>query len=284
METLQLSQARGYRTGGTIHIIINNQIGFTTSDPRDARSTTYCSDVAKIVEAPIFHVNADDPEDVLFVTRLALRYRQRFHKDVVIDLVCYRRLGHNESDEPAATQPIMYRLIRQHPTVRKLYADRLIADGAISADEAEQLVVHYRQALDSGRLELHPALGLIGNKYTIDWTRYGKADWSERIATGVEPERLAALGRRLVRYPDELMLHPRVAQVISNRAKMATGELPLDWGMAESLAYASLLDEGVAVRISGQDSGRGTFFHRHAVLHDQNTGRRFIPLQHVHDG
>jgi 2-oxoglutarate dehydrogenase E1 component len=284
METLELSQARGYRTGGTIHIIINNQIGFTTSDPRDARSTTYCSDVAKIVEAPIFHVNADDPEDVLFVTRLALRYRQRFHKDVVIDLVCYRRLGHNESDEPAATQPIMYRLIRQHPTVRKLYADRLIADGAISADEAEQLVAHYRQALDSGRLELHPALGLIGNKYTIDWTRYGKADWSERIATGVEPERLAALGRRLVGYPDELMLHPRVAQVISNRAKMAAGELPLDWGMAESLAYASLLDEGVAVRISGQDSGRGTFFHRHAVLHDQNTGRRFIPLQHVRDG
>jgi 2-oxoglutarate dehydrogenase E1 component len=284
METLQLSQARGYRTGGTVHIIINNQIGFTTSDPRDARSTTYCSDVAKIVEAPIFHVNADDPEDVLFVTRLALRYRQRFHKDVVIDLVCYRRLGHNEADEPAATQPIMYRLIRQHPTVRKLYADRLIADGVLSAADAEALVGQYRQALDSGHLELHPALGLIGNKYTIDWTRYGQADWSERVATGVEPERLLALARRLVRYPDELMLHPRVAQVISNRAKMAAGELPLDWGMAESLAYASLLDDGVAVRISGQDSGRGTFFHRHAVLHDQNTGRRFIPLQHVRDG
>jgi 2-oxoglutarate dehydrogenase E1 component len=284
METLQLSQARGYRTGGTVHFIINNQIGFTTSDPRDARSTTYCSDVAKIVEAPIFHVNADDPEDVLFVTRLALRYRQRFHKDVVIDLVCYRRLGHNEADEPAATQPMMYRLIRQHPTVRKLYADRLVADGVLAAADAEAMVGQYRQALDSGHLALHPALGLIGNKYTIEWTRYGKADWSERVATGVEPERLSALGQRLVHYPDELMLHPRVAQVISNRAKMATGELPLDWGMAESLAYASLLDEGVAVRISGQDSGRGTFFHRHAVLHDQNTGRRFIPLQHVRDG
>jgi 2-oxoglutarate dehydrogenase E1 component len=284
METLQLSQARGYRTGGTVHIIINNQIGFTTSDPRDARSTTYCSDVAKIVEAPIFHVNADDPEDVLFVTRLALRYRQRFHKDIVIDLVCYRRLGHNEADEPAATQPTMYRLIRQHPTVRKLYADRLIADGVLSAADADALVLQYRQALDSGHLQLHPALGLIGNKYTIDWSRYGPADWSERVATGVQPERLSALALRLVRYPDELMLHPRVAQVISNRAKMAAGEMPLDWGMAESLAYASLLDEGVAVRISGQDSGRGTFFHRHAVLHDQNTGRRFIPLQHVRDG
>jgi 2-oxoglutarate dehydrogenase E1 component len=284
METLQLSQARGYRTGGTIHIIINNQIGFTTSDPRDARSTAYCSDVAKIVEAPIFHVNADDPEEVLFVARLALRYRQRFHKDVVIDLVCYRRLGHNEADEPAATQPMMYRIIRQHPTVRKLYADRLVADGVLTPADVEQLVAQYRQALDSGRLELHQALGLIGNKYTIDWTRYGRADWSERVATGVEPERLAALGQRLVHIPNELVLHPRVAQVIANRAKMMAGEIPLDWGAAETLAYASLLDQGVAVRISGQDSGRGTFFHRHAVLHDQNTGRRFIPLQHVRDG
>jgi 2-oxoglutarate dehydrogenase E1 component len=284
METLQLSQARGYRTGGTVHIIINNQIGFTTSDPRDARSTTYASDVAKIIEAPIFHVNADDPEDVLFVTRLALRYRQRFHKDVVIDLVCYRRLGHNEADEPAATQPVMYRVIRQHPTVRQLYAERLVADGVLAAGDVEQLIAQYRQALDSGRLELHPALGLIGNKYTVDWSRYGQADWSERIATGVAPERLAELGKRLVRVPAELVLQPRVAQVMSNRAKMMAGEMPLDWGAAESLAYASLLDEGEAVRLSGQDSGRGTFFHRHAVLYDQNTGRRFIPLQHIRDG
>src|SRR5580658_4810346 len=203
METLQLSQARGYRTGGTVHIIIDNQIGFTTSDPRDARSTAYASDVAKIVEAPVFHVNADDPEDVLFVTRLALRYRQRFHKDVVIDLVCYRRLGHNEADEPAATQPVMYRVIRQHPTVRKLYADRLVAEGVLSAEQAEQMVGQYRQALDAGHLELHPALGLIGNKYTVDWSRYGAADWSERVVTGVPRERLVALGERLVRLPDE---------------------------------------------------------------------------------
>jgi 2-oxoglutarate dehydrogenase E1 component len=284
METLQLSQARGYRTGGTVHIIINNQIGFTTSDPRDARSTTYASDVAKIIEAPIFHVNADDPEDVLFVTRLALRYRQRFHKDVVIDLVCYRRLGHNEADEPAATQPVMYRVIRQHPTVRQLYAERLVADGVLATADVDQLIAQYRQALDSGRLELHPALGLIGNKYTVDWSRYGQADWSERIATGVAPERLAELGKRLVRVPADLVLQPRVAQVMSNRAKMMAGEMPLDWGAAESLAYASLLDQGEAVRISGQDSGRGTFFHRHAVLYDQNTGRRFIPLQHIRDG
>jgi 2-oxoglutarate dehydrogenase E1 component len=284
METLQLSQTRGYRTGGTVHIIINNQIGFTTSDPRDARSTTYCSDVAKMVEAPIFHVNADDPEAVLFVTRMALRYRQHFHKDVVIDLVCYRRLGHNEADEPAATQPLMYRVIREHPPVRRIYADRLVADGVLSAAEVENLVGQYRQALDAGQLEVHPTLGLIGNKYTIDWSRYAQADWSERVRTGVEPERLAALGKRLVQYPQELQLQPRVAQVISNRAKMMAGEMRLDWGAAETLAYASLLDDGITVRLSGQDSGRGTFFHRHAVLHDQLTGRRYVPLQHIRDG
>jgi 2-oxoglutarate dehydrogenase E1 component len=284
METLQLSQARGYRTGGTIHIIVNNQIGFTTSDRRDARSTTYCSDVAKIVEAPILHVNADDPEAVVFVTRLALRYRQHFHKDVVIDLVCYRRLGHNEADEPAATQPVMYRVIRSHPTARKLYADRLVADGVLSQSDVDNLVGHYRQALDAGHLDLHPALGLIGNKYTVDWSRYTQVDLSERIRTGVDAARLAALGKRVVQHPAELALQPRVAQVMANRAKMVAGEMPLDWGAAETLAYASVLDDGTAVRISGQDSGRGTFFHRHAVLHDQNNGRRFIPLQHVKDG
>ena len=284
METLQLSQARGFRTGGTIHIVINNQIGFTTSDRRDVRSTTYSSDVAKMVEAPILHVNADDPEAVVFATRLALRYRQRFHKDVVIDLVCYRRLGHNEADEPAATQPLMYRAIRQHPTARKLYADLLAAQGVLTAAEAEGMVEQYRLALDSGRFEVHPALGLIGNKHTIDWSSYAQFDWSERPRTGVEPDRLAALGKRLTQYPSEFVLHPRVAQVVANRAKMMSGELPLDWGAAETLAYASLLDEDVAVRISGQDSGRGTFFHRHAVLHDQSSGQRYLPLQHVKDG
>jgi 2-oxoglutarate dehydrogenase E1 component len=284
METLQLSQARGFRTGGTIHIVINNQIGFTTSDRRDVRSTTYSSDVAKMVEAPILHVNADDPEAVVFATRLALRYRQRFHKDVVIDLVCYRRLGHNEADEPAATQPLMYRAIRQHPTARKLYADLLAAEGVLTAAEAEGMVEQYRHALDSGRFEVHPALGLIGNKHTIDWSSYAQFDWSERPRTGVEPDRLAALGKRLTQYPSEFVLHPRVAQVVANRAKMMSGELPLDWGVAETLAYASLLDEDVAVRISGQDSGRGTFFHRHAVLHDQSSGQRYLPLQHVKVG
>ena len=284
METLQLSQARGYRTGGTIHIVINNQIGFTTSDARDARSTTYCSDVAKMLEAPILHVNADDPEAVVFASRLGMRYRHRFHKDFVIDLVCYRRLGHNEADEPAATQPIMYRAIRQHPTARKLYADALTADGVIDPAEADRMVEQYRGALDAGKLEMSAALGLIGNKHTIDWSRFAQFDWSERPRTGVDSERLVAIGKRLSKLPPELELHPRVAQVVANRARMMAGELPLDWGAAETLAYATLLDEGYAVRISGQDSGRGTFFHRHAVLHDQTTGRRYVPLQRVKDG
>jgi 2-oxoglutarate dehydrogenase E1 component len=284
METLQLSQLNGFRTGGTIHVVVNNQVGFTTSDPHDARSTTYSSDVAKMIEAPILHVNADDPEAVVFVTRLALRYRQKFHKDVVIDLVCYRRLGHNEADEPAATQPMMYRVIRAHPTARRIYADLLLSEGVLDAAAVDQMVEQYRQALDAGRLQVHPALGLIGNQHTIDWTRYAQADWSERVRTAVEPERLAALGQRLSRLPAELSLQPRVAQVMSNRSRMFGGEQPLDWGAAETLAYASLLEEGFAVRLSGQDSGRGTFFHRHAVLHDQNSGQQYIPLEHVKDG
>jgi 2-oxoglutarate dehydrogenase E1 component len=284
METLQLSQTRGYSTGGTIHVVVNNQVGFTTHEPRDTRSTLYCSDVAKMIEAPILHVNGDDPEAVIFCTRLALRYRQKFHKDIVIDLVCYRRLGHNEADEPAATQPQMYQVIRKLPTVRKLYADRLVADGVLAAGDAEQLVEQYRTALDEGRHQMHPSLGMIGNRYTVDWSRYMHVDTHEYIPTSLPPQKIAALGRKLIQYPEGFTLHPRVAQIIVNRAKMLAGELPLDWGCAETLAYASLVDEGYGVRLSGQDCGRGTFFHRHAVLHDQGQDRRHIPLQHVRDG
>jgi 2-oxoglutarate dehydrogenase E1 component len=280
METLQLSQVPGYRTGGTVHIVIDNQIGFTT-DPSDARSTLYSSDVAKMLEAPILHVNADDPEAVVFCTRLALRYRQRFHKDFVVDLVCYRRYGHNEADEPAVTQPLMYRTIRSHPTVREIYAKRLEDAGVLSAGEAEQMTERYRKSLDTGQLEQHPALGLIGNQYTIDWSRYRDVDWSEPTPVGVPPERLKELGAQLMRLPEGFVLHPQIAHGLRNRAKMFAGEAPLDWGAAETLAYATLLDEGHAVRLSGQDSARGTFFHRQAVLHDQNTGRCYTPLQHV---
>ena len=283
METLQLSQARGFYTGGTFHLVINNQVGFTTSEPRDTRSTTYCSDVAKMLEAPIFHVNADDPEAVVFVSRLALKYRMHFHKDVVIDLVCYRRHGHNEADEPAATQPTMYRAIRQHPTARKLYADKLVAEGVLTEAEVAAMVEQYRDGLDQGRPQARASLGMIGNKFTVDWTTYGQFDWANRPKSGLELRRLRALGERLTTIPDGFTLHPRVAQVIANRKKMLAGELPLDWGCAETLAYGALVEDGFSVRLTGQDSGRGTFFHRHAVLHDQNSDRTYLPLQHVTD-
>ena len=283
METLQLSQARGFYTGGTVHIVINNQVGFTTSAICDTRSTIYCSDVAKMLEAPIFHVNADDPEAVVFVARLALKYRMRFHKDVVIDLVCYRRHGHNEADEPAATQPMMYRVIRQHPTARKLYADKLVAEGVLPEADAAAMVEHYRDGLDQGRPQARASLGMIGNKYTVDWTAYAQIDWNARAKSGVELRRLRAVGERLTTVPEGFTLHPRVAQVVANRKKMLAGELPLDWGCAETLAYATLVEDGFSVRLTGQDSGRGTFFHRHAVLHDQKSGDTYVPLQHITD-
>src|SRR5689334_361597 len=281
METLQLSQARAFYTGGTVHVIVNNQVGFTTSRPDDVRSTMYCSDVAKMLETPIFHVNADDPDAVIFVTRLALKYRQRFHKDVVVDLVCYRRHGHNEADEPAATQPMMYQVIRKHPTTRQIYADKLVAQGVLSKDDAAAIVEQYRQGLDEGKQQARASLGMIGNKYTVDWSKYAGNDWTERVKGGNDLARLKALGERAVRFPEGFALHPRVAQVMANRARMCRGEMPLDWGAAETLAYASILEEGNAIRITGQDSGRGTFFHLHAVLHEQTSGECYVPLAHL---
>jgi len=283
METMQLSQARGFYTGGTMHVIINNQVGFTTSKPEDARSTMYCSDAAKMLEAPIFHVNADDPEAVVFVTRLALKYRMRFHKDVVIDLVCYRRLGHNEADEPAATQPVMYGVIRKHPTARRLYADRLVAAGVLTSSEADGLIEQYRAGLDEGRPQARASLGMIGNKYTVDWDAYTQVDWTDRVKSGIEPSLLRTLGEKITHVPEGHVLHPRVQQVMANRARMIAGEMPLDWGCAETLAYAGLVQDGFSVRLCGQDAGRGTFFHRHAVLHHQQTGEAWIPLQHINE-
>ena len=256
-------------------------MGFTTSDPQDARSTLYCSDVAKMVEAPIFHVNADDPEAVCFVTRFALDYRMRFHKDVVIDLVCYRRHGHNEADEPAATQPLMYQVIRKKPTVRQIYARKLAAEAVLTEADAAAMMDQYRDGLDQGTPQARAALGLIGNKYTVDWSEYLGADWGEPVKTAVDMPRLRSLGKAITTYPKEWNLHPRVLAIMQAREKMVAGDQALDWGCAENLAYASLIQEGYPVRLTGQDSGRGTFFHRHAVLHDQLTGRRYVPLQHL---
>ena len=280
METLQMSQARGFAVGGTVHIICNNQIGFTTSHPQDARSTPYCSDVAKMIEAPILHVNADDPDAVMMIGRLAFEYRMKYRKDVVIDLVCYRRHGHNEADEPAATQPQMYRAVRNHPAVRRIYAERLSEAEVITEDEAQSMVDAYRQGLDEGRV-LSSSLGFVGNKFTVDWTRFDEVNFSQPVRTRISKEQVAAYAEAITRVPEEIGLHPRVERIMADRRRMAARELPMDWGFAETMAYASLLTEGYDVRLTGQDTGRGTFFHRHAVLHDQDGREPYVPLAHV---
>jgi 2-oxoglutarate dehydrogenase E1 component len=283
-ETLQLSQTRGFRTGGTLHIVCNNQVGFTISDPRDARSTAYCSDIARMIEAPVFHVNGDDPEAVVFVTRLALEYRQTFHKDVVIDLVCYRRHGHNEADEPGATQPLMYQAIRKHPTTRQIYARKLMERGVLDAPEADRMSEDYRERVEAGQPLPQAALGMLGNEYTVDWSRHVRADWDEPAATALGAEEVALLGREINTVPKHFSLHPRVARVVTDRERMAAGELPMDWGFAELMAYGSLVRAGINVRLTGQDSGRGTFFHRHCVLHDQLTEQTWTPIDNLSSG
>ena len=280
-ETFQMSQTNGFRTGGTIHVVVNNQIGFTTSRLEDARSTPYCSDVAKMIEAPVFHVNSDEPEAAIFVTRLALQYRQKFRKDVVIDLVCYRRHGHNEADEPGATQPVMYSRIRGHRTTRELYAESLTRAGTIDSEDAGRLKDEYRDRLDHGEPVPQSALGMIGDEYTVDWSRYRDASWDETVDTTLGPEKVAELGAKIIALPPGMVLHGRVQRVIDDRGRMAAGEQAMDWGFAETMAYAGLIDAGYDCRVTGQDSGRGTFFHRHAVLHNQTNRQEYTPLQSI---
>jgi len=282
-ETFQMSQTTGFRTGGTIHIVINNQIGFTTSRPSDARSTAYCSDVAKMIEAPVFHVNGDSPEAAINVMRLALKYRQKFRKDVVIDLVCYRRHGHNEADEPSATQPVMYSVIRKHKTTRALYAQQLVGADVIDDAAVSQLQEDYRDSLDRGEPVPDSALGMIGNEFTVDWHPYLNTTWDDDVDTTLSPVKVAELAGKLTTLPPGYALHGRVQRIIDDRKRMGAGEIDMDWGFAESMAYAGLLDDGYECRITGQDSGRGTFFHRHAVLHEQNNRQEYIPLQHITD-
>lgn len=282
-ETFQLSQARGFYTGGTIHVVVNNQVGFTISNPDDARSTTYATDVAKMIEAPILHVNADDAEAVIYTTRLALEYRMKFNKDVVIDLVCYRRHGHNEGDEPSATQPVMYKTIKQHKTTRELYAEQLQQAGAVDEATTRKMVEDYRAGLDEGRTVAPATLGMIGNEYTADWTKFDQTALDAKIDTTLKAERVRKLGEAITTIPDDFKLHNRVQKVIEDRKKMLDGEQPMDWGFAETMAYAALLTDRFSVRLTGQDSGRGTFFHRHAVLHNQVDGSNFIPLSTLTD-
>ncbi len=278
MELLQMSQARGFKVGGSVHIVINNQVGFTTSRTDDARSTLYCTDVAKMVGAPILHVNGDDPEAVVFCTQLAFDFRQEFNKDIVIDLVCYRRHGHNEADEPAATQPVMYQVIRAHKTPRELYAERLVADGVVDAAAAAALVDGYRKKLETGAVTTELA-DKPGEIFGVDWKPYLNGNMRDPVDTGVPRADLDALAKGINAIPDNVKLHPRVAKIYDDRRKMAAGEQAADWGFAENLAYATLLKNDFKLRLVGQDAGRGTFFHRHAVLHEQTGGPDYLPLR-----
>jgi 2-oxoglutarate dehydrogenase E1 component len=281
METLNLSQTRSYATGGTVHVVVNNQIGFTTSNPLDTRSTLYCTDVAKMVQAPVFHVNGDDPEAVIFVTRMALDFRNEFHKDVIIDVICYRRLGHNEADEPAVTQPMMYKKIRARPTSRAVYADRLADEGIVSKDEATAMIEDYRSSIEHGAVVARPVMCGLDNAYKVNWKASQWGRWDEDVDTSVPRDKLKALADRMLELPDGFELHPRVSKIWNERRKMANGDQMADWGFGENLSYATLVDAGFPVRLSGQDCGRGTFFHRHAVVHDQATGNSYTSLQHI---
>jgi len=284
METFQMSQTRAYKTGGTIHIVLNNQVGFTTSRIDDARSTTYCTDAAKLIEAPIFHVNSDDPEAVVFVTNLAADYRNEFQKDVVIDLVCYRRRGHNETDEPSATQPVMYKAIRAQKTTRTLYAASLVEQGVLTKKEVDTMANEYRGALDRGE---HVARGLVSEpdkSLFVNWAPYIGHDWQSPADTSYPLKDLQQLAEKISSVPDGVQVQKQVSKIYDDRRKMAGGALPINWGMAETLAYATLLEQGYMVRLTGQDVGRGTFSHRHAIVHNQKNGENYVPLQDLdHD-
>ncbi|MFB9158770.1 2-oxoglutarate dehydrogenase E1 component [Chromobacterium violaceum] len=285
--TFNLSQTRGYGTGGTIHIVINNQVGFTTSDTRDIRSTMYCTDVAKMIEAPILHVNGDDPEAVCYVMQAALDYRMTFKKDVVIDLVCYRKLGHNEGDDPFLTQPMMYKKIAKHQGVRAMYAERLVQEGVLKAEEADAQIQAYRDALDKGEHVEQTTLSNYKREHALDFSQYLGTHWAHPTDTSLPQADIQRLTDKFTTLPEGFKLHPTVQKVLAARKAMAAGEQSVDWGMAETLAYASLVTNGFGVRISGEDSGRGTFSHRHAVLHDQNRERwdqgTYVPLRNMSD-
>ncbi|MDD2879174.1 MAG: 2-oxoglutarate dehydrogenase E1 component [Rhodoferax sp.] len=283
-ETLALAQTRGYTTAGTVHIIINNQIGFTTSDPRDYRSTLYCTDIVKGVEAPVMHVNGDDPEAVVMAMKWALDYRMEFRKDVVLDIICFRKLGHNEQDTPALTQPLMYKKIAQHPGTRKLYADKLAAQG-LGATLGDDMFKTYRAAMDAGKHTVNPVLTNFKSKYAVDWSPFLGKKWTDAGDTAIPMAEWKRLAEKITTLPASLTAHSLVKKVYDDRAAMGRGDIPVDWGMGEHMAFASLVASGYPVRLSGEDCGRGTFTHRHAVIHDQKREKwdvgTYVPLQNV---
>lgn len=281
-ETFQMSQTRAYTTGGTIHIVINNQVGFTTSRQEDARSTEYCTDVAKMVHAPILHVNGDHPESVVFASQLALDYRRKFDKDIVIDLFCYRRNGHNEADEPSATQPLMYSVIKKLPTTRTIYADSLIKDSVISKEEATKYEDEYRESLDRGDYVVNSLVSDPDEELFVNWKPYLGHELKDDWDTSVDIDILKGYGRRMAEMPEGYKLQRQVQKVVEQRLAMQTGEEPLNWGAAETLAYASLVaHDDVLVRITGEDVGRGTFSHRHSEIYNVDDGSMYVPLAHM---
>ena len=283
-ETLALSETRGYTTGGTVHIIINNQIGFTTSDPRDLRSTLYCTDIVKMIESPVLHVNGDDPEAVCLAMQLALDYRMEFSRDVVVDIICYRKLGHNEQDTPMLTQPLMYKKIAQHPGTRKLYADKLATQG-LGETLGDDMARAYRAAMDNGKHTIDPVLTNFKSKYAVDWSPFLNKAWTDAADTAIPLAEWKRLAERITTIPDSVTPHMLVKRVLDDRAAMGRGEHNVDWGMGEHMAFASLVASGYPIRLSGEDSGRGTFTHRHAVIHDQKREKwdegTYVPLSNV---
>jgi 2-oxoglutarate dehydrogenase E1 component len=280
-ETLSLAELRGYRTGGTVHIIVNNQIGFTTS-PRFSRFTPYPSDVAKMIQAPIFHVNGDDPEAVYFACKTAAEFRQEFKRDVVVDIFCYRKYGHNESDEPMFTQPLMYKAIAAHKLPARVYADQMIAEGVVTREEVDGMFTQFRTRFEKDYESAKTFKPNKANWLEGHWSGFEKPKGEHPVAdTGVKLDTLKKLGTMLGTPPADFAVNPKILrQLEAKRKMMETGE-GLDWAMGEALAYGTLLAEGYPVRLSGQDSCRGTFSHRHAVLIDQNNEERYTPLNNI---
>ncbi|MDO6427346.1 2-oxoglutarate dehydrogenase E1 component [Thalassotalea sp. 1_MG-2023] len=278
-ETFNMSQARAFKVGGSIRIVVNNQVGFTTSNQADTRSGEYCTEIAKMVQAPIFHVNGDDPEAVILATQIALDFRNKFKRDVVIDLVCYRRHGHNEADEPNATQPLMYQKVKQHPTPRQMYANQLDEEGSVKIERANELAEYYRTLLDEGQCTVEQYRPMT--EHSVDWSPFLEHDWDDEYDASIPHDEIKALADKVASYPDDHSLNSRVKKIYDDRKKMANGEKLLDWGFAENLAYAAIVKDGQRVRITGQDSARGTFFHRHAALHNQKDASVYYPLQNI---
>ena len=278
-----MSQTRGFYTGGTVHVIINNQIGYTISKQEDARSTRYCTEIAKMVQAPIFHVNGDDPEAVIFVSQLALDYRMEFHKDVVIDLVSYRRRGHNEGDEPSITQPIMYQRIRKHQTTLSIFADKMLKEGIVDEADLQRRVDAYRDALDKGEAVAWDFLKEPDTSMFVDWRSYLGHEWTTAADTGFVLKDFQSLANQMTELPEGFVIQKQVSKILDDRKKMTAGALPLNWGYGEIMAYATLLSQGHNIRLIGQDVARGTFSHRHASLHDQKAGLEHVPLKNLSD-